>query len=144
MARKTVELAYIVERGNYFLKHSEDEQREQRLGVCSMVELALHKANAYGGYSHLESAGIPWHLQGQPFSYINKRDEFGNPVDAHVRIMPADDNDSFARFIAWAISDGGWRNALGQRFVIDDTRRAYSIKGAPLSASARLRASLEC
>ena len=58
MARRTVEVRYIVERGNYFLAHSEDEQREQRIGVCSMIELTLHKADAYGGYTHLESAGI--------------------------------------------------------------------------------------
>jgi hypothetical protein len=58
MARKTVEVRYLVERGNYFLAHSEPEQRDERKGVCSMVELALHKANAYKGYRHLESAVI--------------------------------------------------------------------------------------
>jgi hypothetical protein len=55
--RKTIEVSYIVEHGNYFLAHSEDEQRDERKGVASMIELALHKAGAYAGYLHLESAG---------------------------------------------------------------------------------------
>jgi hypothetical protein len=131
MPRKTVELAYLVERGNHFLANSEDSQRDERKGVASMIELALHHAGAYGGYGHIKAAGIPWHLQGQPFSYICRRDEFGNPVHAYVKVMSGDDRDGFARFIAWAISDGGWTNANGQRFVVDDTRREYFTARIP-------------
>lgn len=73
-SRKTVEVAYLLERANYFLKHSEDDQVGERRGVCSMIELALHKANAYNGYLHLDSAGVNYDeiKAGQPFSAVDE------------------------------------------------------------------------
>lgn len=101
MPRKTIEIAYVVEKGNYFLAHSEDEQREQRLGVCSMIELALHKyPNNYGGYLHLETAEIQyeaWHSAWEVY---------------HLDPMAAD--------------TPRWSD-----FCKDDTRRAYMMKGQP-------------
>lgn len=56
--RKTVEVRYLLERGNYFLANSEPEAKDERKGVISMLELALHKADAYKGFGYLASAGI--------------------------------------------------------------------------------------
>jgi hypothetical protein len=60
MARKTVAVAYLLERGNYFLKHSEDSQVGERKGTASMIELALTKADAYKGFGYLDSAKVDY------------------------------------------------------------------------------------
>ena len=56
MARKTVPIALILERANHFLANSDDNQREQRLGVASFLETLLHSADAYAGFGYLPAA----------------------------------------------------------------------------------------
>jgi hypothetical protein len=97
MPRKTIEVAYLVQKGNYFLAHSEDEQREQRLGVCSMIELALHNADAYAGYSHLDTAGVNYeaiaagerfadnHVDDTRRAYMQKGQPYPTTVAANVK-----------------------------------------------------------
>ncbi len=54
----TINVEYLRERANYFLANSEPEAIEQRKGVISMIELALHKSGNYNGFNYLESAGM--------------------------------------------------------------------------------------
>lgn len=62
MARKTVEVEWLVEKANYFLKTSEPEMTAERSGMASLVEAALFKTGNYQGFTFLasefESPGI--------------------------------------------------------------------------------------
>jgi hypothetical protein len=102
--RKTIEVSYILERGNYFLANSEPEQVEQRKGVASMIELALHNVGAYKGFGYLGSAGINY-------------DAWGEAWDKHRAIAE----------IRMANGIPGWNNDAPrwEDFCADDTRRAY-------------------
>lgn len=110
MPRKTVSVAYIVEKGNHFLRESEDEQRHERIGVASMIELALHAADAYAGYLHLESAEVrhdDWH---GAWERIRTQGPHGSED------LPEWDD-----------------------YCKDDTRRAYLLKGAAYPRTSRIR-----
>lgn len=60
MARKTVPVATIVERGNHFLANSKANGTDQakREAVASFVETLLHEADAYAGFNYLPSSGM--------------------------------------------------------------------------------------
>jgi hypothetical protein len=108
--RKTIEVSYIVERGNYFLAHSEDEQRDERKGVASMIELALHHAGVYAGYLYLESAGI-------------NHDGWNKAWDRHRAIAEIRKANGIVNY-----NNGTPR---WEDYCQDDTRRAYMMKGQP-------------
>jgi hypothetical protein len=56
MARKTLTLKDLVEYGNKQLARTDDHANniEFKSGICVMLEFALHSADAYNGYSHLD------------------------------------------------------------------------------------------
>jgi hypothetical protein len=53
--RKTVSVEFLKERGNYFLANSDPDWKDQRQGVASMIEVALHDTGNYQGFSYLDS-----------------------------------------------------------------------------------------
>lgn len=110
MARKTIEVRYIVERGNYYLANSEDEQAEQRKGVASMIELALHKADAYAGFGYTDKAGIDHDAWQEAWNKHRAIAEIrkANGIVGYSNDMPE------------------WSN-----YCKDDTRRVYYLKGQP-------------
>lgn len=104
MARKTIEVAYLLERGNYYLANSEDSQADERKGVASMVELALHQTGNYKGFGYLDSAGV-------------KRDDWQEAWDKHHAISE----------IRKANGIDGYNNdqPRWEDYCADDTRRVY-------------------
>ena len=52
-ARKTIEVGLIKEFANRQLAHP-NNTLEEKLGIISMIEHVLHKANAYNGFMFLE------------------------------------------------------------------------------------------
>lgn len=60
MTRKTIPVATAVDRANYFLEHSGDDQAEQRKGVASFLEALLTDADAYAGFSYTHKAGFSY------------------------------------------------------------------------------------
>jgi hypothetical protein len=71
--RKTVPVTTAIDRANHFLEHTDDDQREQRLGVASFLEALLIDANAYSGFSYTEKAGVNHDAikQGEPFKALD-------------------------------------------------------------------------
>lgn len=102
--RRTVEVRYLLEKGNYFLANSEPEQKDERKGVASMIELVLHKADAYKGFNYLDSAEID-------------HDAWQSAWAKHRAIAE----------IRKANGIVGWNNDMPEwnNFCKDDTRRIY-------------------
>lgn len=111
MPRKTIEVAYLVEKGNYFLAHSEDKQREMRLGFCSMIECALHKADVYAGYAHLDTAEV-------------RREEYSEAWAKYRAI--AEIRKANGGIVGYNNDFPQWED-----YCKDDTRRVYMQKGQP-------------
>lgn len=58
MARKTVPVATVVEKVNFFLENSDDNQRCARESVANFAEVLLLSVESYAGFSYLPSAGV--------------------------------------------------------------------------------------
>ena len=58
--RKTVKVSIVLDRANYYLKHSPDENVRERDAIAALCEGLLHDANAYAGYNYLESAEVDY------------------------------------------------------------------------------------
>ena len=58
MARKTIEITKVLHHGNFFLKHSPDEAKAERMATANFMESLLSLADAYAGFGYLETAGI--------------------------------------------------------------------------------------
>lgn len=56
--RKTVNITTVLERGNYFLKHSNDSQAAARAATANFMETLLRDADAYAGFGYLDTAGV--------------------------------------------------------------------------------------
>jgi hypothetical protein len=60
MARKTVDIEYLVNIVNYALATDQrDNQQDYRLGLFTLLEDVLHNAEAYNGFSYLTVNDIP-------------------------------------------------------------------------------------
>jgi len=53
-SRKTIPVDFLIENANTFMALSDDSQGRERSGVASMLEVALHAANRYKGFSYLD------------------------------------------------------------------------------------------
>jgi hypothetical protein len=56
--RKTVDLLTLVTKANDYLATS-TVSRDMRLGVASLIETALHLADAYSGFGYLTERDVP-------------------------------------------------------------------------------------
>lgn len=85
MARKTIPVATILERGNHFLANSPDNKQQERYAVADFMEVLLHDADAYAGYHHLDSAGVNYDAiqRGEDF---DARDDSRRHYNLHVSI----------------------------------------------------------
>jgi hypothetical protein len=71
--RKTLPVATIVDRANHFLAHSVIGVADERKGVASFLEALLTDADAYAGFSYLNTAGVNYDgiAAGQPFEALD-------------------------------------------------------------------------
>lgn len=51
MARKTVKVAELIDWANTYMKLSEQDDGEKRLGMAALVERTLHETGNYKGYN---------------------------------------------------------------------------------------------
>ena len=69
MARKTFEVAKVVELANHFFASSPDERVGERKGVAIAVESILHQTGNYKGYGELHWINVgyaEWVKDGEP------------------------------------------------------------------------------
>lgn len=63
MARITIDVLDVLDKANTFLKLSQDDQRERRLGVASLLGTILHQTKNYNGFNYLpgivQNCGTP-------------------------------------------------------------------------------------
>jgi hypothetical protein len=60
VARKTVPVATIVEKANFFLANSKDEQKCARESVANFVEVLLLSVDSYAGFNYLPAAQVDY------------------------------------------------------------------------------------
>lgn len=56
--RQNVKVATILERGNHYLRESDDRNQRERLAVAGFMETLLHDADAYAGFTYTAAAGV--------------------------------------------------------------------------------------
>lgn len=52
MARKTVDVSWLRDKANDFLRDSADNMRDERKGVAALLESALFETGNYKGFSY--------------------------------------------------------------------------------------------
>jgi hypothetical protein len=65
-ARKTIELAEVLEISNRMLANTPDSDVDGRNAVISLLCGILHRANAYAGFGYLASSGIDFKAENVP------------------------------------------------------------------------------
>lgn len=58
-ARKTVEVEFLLETVNHFLKTSEDDKKAERQGMINLLDTVLHKTGNYQGFRYLPQWEVP-------------------------------------------------------------------------------------
>lgn len=71
-ARKTINVAQLVEMGNQFMLNSADSLRGERLGVAHFVESVLHRSNAYAGFGYLTDDDMKRSFSGKTCGVIHR------------------------------------------------------------------------
>lgn len=57
--RLTIPVESVRERVNLYLSASRDDDREQRLGACIVLEDILHATGNYRGFQYVNRGGVP-------------------------------------------------------------------------------------
>lgn len=88
MPRKTIEVATVLERGNHFLANSPYSKQAERRAVANFMEVLLHEADAYAGFSYLPEAGVNYEAieRGEDFDAEDESRRHYSHYNLHVSI----------------------------------------------------------
>lgn len=61
MTRKTVDVGFVLDRANAYLRLTHDDNAEGRMAVAGLVESVLMETGNYKGFGYTDQNGAPVH-----------------------------------------------------------------------------------